>query len=240
MAYERSSAHGDPSTSLRAVFVASPDLLATWSARMAPGAGILTFTDADLPHALQIIAERRPPLVILEQMLAASSRGSAFMGCIQGNPDFAGVDIQVLSAERIAAAAAPGALLAAALAVGTHGPTLERSAVRRAARIKARDELTALIDGNPVTLVDISVLGAQVVSPSALRPNQRVRVQFVENEAAIRATAGIAWSSFEKPSLRVAPYFRVGMEFSTVDPDLKALYERLCWHVLPDECSAER
>ena len=37
-----------------------------------------------------------------------------------------------------------------------------------------------LIDGNPAMLVDLSTVGAQVVSATLLKPNQRVRLSFTE------------------------------------------------------------
>ncbi len=214
---------------LRAVLVASADLVAAWSERLAPAAGILALTDADLPRALQIITARRPPLVLIEQIVAASSRGQAFLECLTNHPDLTGVEVQVLSTERIAAAAAPGSLRAAMPAVGTHLGPCERTGTRRAVRVKADATLKALVDGSPVELVDLSTMGAQVISPGILRPNQRVRLVLVDEETdtAVRAAAGVAWSSFEKPPGREAPHFRAGMEFSSSDPALEKLYERL-------------
>ena len=39
------------------------------------------------------------------------------------------------------------------------------------------------VDGNPAALVDLSTVGAQVVSPTVLKPNQRVRVSFGDGKA---------------------------------------------------------
>lgn len=226
--HERLPIRHDP-VPLRAVLVASVDLVAAWSERLAPSAGVLAFTEADLPRALRVVTTRRPPLVLIEQMVAATSRGRTFLDCLANHPDLGGVEVQVLSAERIAAAATPGSLLACMPAVGTPLVPSERAPVRRAVRVKASETLKASVDGNPVELVDLSTMGAQVLSPGVLRPNQRVRVLLVDEQTdtAVRASADIAWSSFERPPGRRSPCFRAGMAFSSADPALEALYARL-------------
>lgn len=222
------SLYAEAGPGLHAVFVAAEEVLARWAAHLTPSSGVLTLTDIDLARALHVIAERQPPLVIIEQRLAASARGAAMLACLRGNPTMSGIEVQVLSAERSAAAMAPGALLSGAALTGMH-LDVERSPIRRAPRLRVPSRLRAVIDGNPAAIVDFSMLGAQVLSPTILRPNQRVRVTLVnEAEAApLRASAGIAWSSFERSRHAVEPQFRAGMEFSEVDPQVRALYERL-------------
>ena len=74
-----------------------------------------------------------------------------------------------------------------------------------------------LIDGNPALLVDLSVVGAQVVSNTLLKPNQRVRLSFIESSRPVRFSAGVAWSAFELP--KGEPRYRAGIEFFDADPD---------------------
>jgi hypothetical protein len=216
--------HGE----LRAVLVASEDVLNAWAERLTPASGVLTLTDADLPRALQIIAERQPPLVIIEQRLAASSRGGAMLACLHGNPAMAGIQIQVLSAGKTASAGAPGSLFSAVPLTGAQFHPFERGPTRRAARVRVFADLKAEIDGAPAALVDFSLLGAQVLSPIILRPNQRVRMILLEEGEPIRATAGVAWSSFERSRNPASLVFRAGMEFTGVEAPLQAFYERLC------------
>ena len=57
-----------------------------------------------------------------------------------------------------------------------------------------------MIDGNAATLVDLSTVGAQVVSPTILKPNQRVRMALPDDQRQRRAfNAAVAWASFEIP-----------------------------------------
>jgi PilZ domain len=220
--------HAESVNGLRAVFVASADVLANWASHLPPASGVLMLSDADLPRALQMIAERRPPLVIIEQRLAASTRGAAMLACIKDNPAMAGIEVQVLSAERSAAATARTAIISAASLKGAHVDTVDRSLVRRAPRVRVAGGLRAVIDGNPAAIVDFSVLGAQVLSPTILRPNQRVRVMLLDEAAeSLRATAGIAWSAFQRVGSAGQPVFRVGIEFNDVDPQVRLLFDRL-------------
>jgi hypothetical protein len=48
-------------------------------------------------------------------------------------------------------------------------------------------------------LVDLSAVGAQVVSPTVLKPNQRVRVVMGDGKAQVKCAGAIAWAAFEMP-----------------------------------------
>jgi hypothetical protein len=72
-----------------------------------------------------------------------------------------------------------------------------------------------LVDGNPATLIDLSLQGAQIVSPTTLRPNRRVRLTLPVGLVPIRLIGEIAWAMFEMPQGR--PQYRAGI--SWIDPD---------------------
>ena len=55
------------------------------------------------------------------------------------------------------------------------------------------------LDGNPASVVDLSTVGAQVLSPTILRPNQKVRVSIPNDEFVMRFRGAIAWAKFELP-----------------------------------------
>jgi hypothetical protein len=77
-----------------------------------------------------------------------------------------------------------------------------------------------LVDGNAATLVDLSVVGAQVLTPSVLKPNQRIRMALPEESGAIRFNASVAWAKFEIPP-QSGPRYRAGIEF--IDANANAL-----------------
>jgi hypothetical protein len=82
------------------------------------------------------------------------------------------------------------------------------------------DGLEVLIDGTPAALVDLSPLGAQVVSSTVLKPNQRLRVTL---PGSVRVHGAVAWAAFEIP--KAGPRYRAGIEF--VHPVARAL-EKIC------------
>ena len=69
-------------------------------------------------------------------------------------------------------------------------PALDQQGTRRAPRIPIKDGVEVAVDGNPAALVDLSTVGAQVVSPTVLKPNQRVRVMMGDGKTAVKC-AGV-------------------------------------------------
>jgi hypothetical protein len=60
-------------------------------------------------------------------------------------------------------------------------------------------------------------VGAQVVSPTVLRPNQKVRIALPNDEFLLRFRGAIAWAKFELPKSSQAPQYRAGVEFTDGD-----------------------
>lgn len=193
------------------VIVAAPDLLPGLKERAGTIHGeLLTFTDAEALSALQAIMKRRPQVVALERMFAVTPRGAALINRIKADPSLRQAEIRVLAHNSdytrvVPRAAAPGA------------PTLDQRGTRRAPRFKMADNVSVLLDGKPGTLVDLSTVGAQVVSPSGLKPNQRVAMALIGETSNVRFNASMAWTSFEM-SPSGAPRYRAGINFEDADP----------------------
>ncbi len=79
------------------------------------------------------------------------------------------------------------------------------------------------LDGNPATVIDVSTVGAQVVSSTILRPNQKVRVSIPQEDALMRCRGTVAWAKFELPKPSAPPVYRAGLEF--IDADAAAVDE---------------
>jgi hypothetical protein len=79
--------------------------------------------------------------------------------------------------------------------------------------------LDVLVDGKKASLIDLSSLGAQVVSMTILKPNQRVRVLLSDPDGTVRFNAAVAWAAFEIPP--EGPRYRAGLEF--IDADARAV-----------------
>ena len=69
----------------------------------------------------------------------------------------------------------------------------------------------------PSAIVDMSVVGAQVVSATILRPNQRVRVSVPTDDFVMRFRGTVAWAKFELPRPLEPPRYRAGVEFNDAD-----------------------
>jgi hypothetical protein len=65
--------------------------------------------------------------------------------------------------------------------------------------------------------VDLSTIGAQVLSATILRPNQKVRVSIPVSETNARCRGTIAWAKFELPNPTAPPVYRAGVEFIDAD-----------------------
>ena len=206
------------------VIIGASDMLDALRAR----AGVSdadVFPDTQPLQALQAITEYRPSLVVLERLFAATSRGAALINRIKSDPSLEGTEIRVLShtgdyTRVIARPAQPQrtpvpthvevneTASAAAVDIATPAPPaqpLDWRGTRRAARYRAQTGVEVHVDGTPAELIDVSVLGAQVLSTNSLRPNQRVRLSLGHEPGPIRVAAAVAWAKFELPKAGGAP-----------------------------------
>ena len=94
---------------------------------------------------------------------------------------------------------------------------LDWHGTRRAPRYRVRQGVEIQVDGNPASVVDLSVVGVQVLSATILRPNQKVRISIPNDEFVMRFRGAIAWAKFELPKPTDAPRYRAGVEFVDAD-----------------------
>jgi hypothetical protein len=87
---------------------------------------------------------------------------------------------------------------------------------RQARRVPIHDGVTVLLNGVASALVDLSTLGAQVVSPSAVYPNRPVRVVLPFDEGDLSCKARIVWARIE-PQQDSPVRYRAGLEFTDAD-----------------------
>ena len=196
------------------VLIATSDNLAALKDRGDLGEA-QAFTDAEALRALDVITRQRPSVVALERLFAATSRGTALINRIKADPALAGCEIRIVGDEMPAPAAAGVAVLNAAAAPAA-APPLDQRGTRRAVRTRVAGSVEVLIDGNQAALIDVSVIGAQVVTSSSLKPNQRIRMTLPDPGRPIRLSAGVAWAFFEMP--KGVPRYRAGLEFFDADP----------------------
>ena len=244
------------------MLIAPTNLLSQFTQRAAlPDADVLGFADTDVLRALEAITARKPRLVALERLFAATPRGAALINRIKADPSLMQTEIKVLSHDsdysrvlpRVPAnampsgrpveadvgevdrspqaAAAPAVTVAEPESISTPAEAppspsfveapwrgaLDQKGTRRAPRYQMARKLEVLVDGNPATLLDLSTCGAQVISPTILRPNQRVRMALTDEGGVLRFNATIAWAAFEIPP-QIGPQYRAGIDFVDADP----------------------
>ena len=208
------------------VLIAPSELLAALKAR--PDLGeIIAFSDAEALRALDTITRQRPPVVALERMFAATSRGAALINRIKADPSLSSCEIRIVAhdSEYASTPVRPPEGHGGAAVVAELPPPpapLDQRGTRRAPRVRIVDGVEVLIDGNPATLIDLSIVGAQVVSSTILKPNQRLRMSLPDPSRPVRFSAGVAWASFEMP--KDGPRYRAGIEFFDADADAVARF----------------
>jgi hypothetical protein len=204
--------------SSRIVLIAPSDALPGLQERLDPNAEVQSFTDSEALEALDHIIRHKPALIALQDDFSATSRGTALINRIKDDPTLAGCEVRVLAhdaAQSRVAVKRGGAAKGGGVAVDEQPkPALDVKGTRRAPRIRIKDGVEVAVDGNPAALVDLSTVGAQVVSPTVLKPNQRVRVLMGEGKNAIRCNGAVAWAAFEMPKGGPTRY-RAGIDFGT-------------------------
>jgi hypothetical protein len=225
-----------------AVIIAALNLTPSLCERLADEGELLTFADTEPIQALQTILEQHPRLIVLERLFAATPRGAALINRIKTDPQISQAEIRVMSHTgdytRVVSRGAivepaivnPPAIYSGGAAssereyeeapVATEDAPrqLDWHGTRRAARFRIRQGVEIQLDGNPASLVDLSVMGAQVVSATILRPNQRVRISVPTDEFVMRFRGAVAWAKFELPKPTEPPRYRAGVEFADADP----------------------
>ncbi len=205
------------------VLIAAPEHLQALKERE-DFSGAQTFSDAEALRALEMITRKRPDVVALERMFAATTRGAALINRIKADPKLSQCEIRIVAHDsgysRVPAGAPAAEADGGTVAVAAPAPAaapLDYHGTRRAARVRVVDGVDVTVDGNLATLIDLSIVGAQVVSSTVLKPNQRLRMSMGDGKKPLRFSAGVAWASFELA--KTGPRYRAGIEFFDAEPD---------------------
>ncbi len=218
-----------------AVLIAEAEEIPRLKRQTGFGRDLLVFPDSESLRALDVIMQHRPNLVVLSELFAGTRRGAELIGRIQTDAKLTHCQIRVLSdagdylllvAERVTAGSWS--------ALEEPGEPLppEYNGTRAAQRVRIGEGLEVRVDGNPVTLVDLSPTGAQVCLTAILRPYQRVRLVVVNGPSMFRFGASVRWVSFEPRKTKGPPQYRAGLGFVDADPDV---VEALCVQYRPPE-----
>jgi len=202
--------------SSRIVLIGPADALPGLKERLDPKAEVQEFTESEALEALDHIIRTKPGIIALEDQFSGTSRGTALINRIKDDPTLSACEVRVLAHDSAQnrVAVKRGGHSGPAIAVDEPKPALDVKGTRRAPRIRIKDGIEVAVDGNPAALIDLSSVGVQVVSPTVLKPNQRVRVLLGEGKNAVKCSGAIAWAAFEMPKGMPTRY-RAGIDFGT-------------------------
>jgi len=159
---------------------------------------MLAFAASELPRALEVILQRRPRLVIVNEAVATTSHAIALIERIRYDAALQPCDVRIVP-------------------FGESVGPLDMTGTRRAPRFQMPEGLTVDIDGKPATLVNLSLVGAQVVSQTILKPKQRLRFSLPGDGEPIRIQSVVATVAVE---IVQGVRYRAGIEFFNADYNL--------------------
>jgi hypothetical protein len=200
------------------------------------------FTPGNLFGAHESIQMHHPKVIAVEAVFAQTTPGQEFLSRIE-RLGIRGSAIQLVvrahgkwsTTPYTAPLATAESQADAAVSTQRPGAGMPRPGVaaqtkgantRRANRFKLLESLNAVVENGQATLVNISILGAQVVSTPSLKPTQKVRVVLPDVDETLRLTAHVAWATFEQPQPGAAPHYRAGMEFTDAAQEILEDYCR--------------
>jgi hypothetical protein len=223
----------------------------------AGGGEVLIFSESEPLKALEAITTRKPNVIALERLFAATSRGAALINRIKADPALTAAEIRVVSVDgtyRVSprrtpppaapsaappAAAPPAAVIQPAAApapveaaveavevieeappVAQPAQNLDYRGTRRAARFRMADGTEAQVDGALATVIDLSTYGAQILCPTPLKPQQKIKMVLADDLGMVKFSATVAWAFFEIP--KGVSRYRAGIEFNK-DTESKAV-----------------
>jgi PilZ domain-containing protein len=191
------------------VVIGPAGTLSALTQKTAPLGEVLAFADGDARKALETIAQRKPAVFVLERLFAATPRGAALINRVKADSSLTDTEIRVIAHDsdysRVSPRKAP-----------PQAQPLDQRGTRRAPRFKIGPKGLASIDAVKGTLVDLSTIGAQLVTTLQVKPGQNVRMSLDDKTGSVRFNAVVMWASFEIPSSGV-PRYRAGLEFSDAD-----------------------
>jgi hypothetical protein len=203
---------------------------------------VTCFTVGNLFAAHANIQMHHPKVILVEAMFAQTPPGEEFLARIESLA-IRGSSIQLVARAQGRWATTPyiGQLGTAesqvvAAALSTERPVGARLAAvaaqakgantRRANRFQILESVNAVVENGEATLVNISILGAQMVSQPALKPTQKVKIVLPDMDEMLHLTAHVAWAMFEQPEPGAAPHYRAGMEFTDAAQEILEDYCR--------------
>jgi len=199
------------------VLIASEALLAAWSVHAGEVGQIAAVAATEPDAVIDAVSDPGVGTVVIEQAIATTASGFALMDQLLGDRLLRGTEVRLMTPDHALelASSEPGDLPFPDWLRALSDPLPPRPE-RRAIRLPAAKDEQAYIDGQAVTLIDLSTVGAQVRSAGVLRPKQRIRVVLSPARGSVRTVAVVMWSQFEIAGTRG---YRAGLAFTNPIPE---------------------
>jgi len=192
------------------VLVADPQRMPALRDALRLDGRVLRFMSTNLATALESIRTNNPGVVAVDAAFAETAPGRAFLDHVAALP-VPSSSVRLVRQVNGAWSTMP---LAGEAPPAAADARAARQDTRRAPRFPVAETLQAVVESSAANLIDLSVLGAQVISEPVLRPNQKIKVALPDEVGTMRVTAHIAWSMYERPTHATDPYYRAGLEFA--------------------------
>ena len=198
------------------IVIVRPEHLDLIKKRLAESDVIVVVSEAELLQIQDTIVSRPPEVIVMHSAFAATSRGAMLLAALKSNAGEAGTAIRVFIEDDVQVPLLLSGTSPANDALLETSRPLDRAGTRQAVRFSMKRRAVS-VNGDPAELIDLSVSGAQVQSPTRLRPMKVARMVLPEGDIRLQGT--IAWA-IAVPSGGGIQY-RAGLEF--VNPDNKRL-----------------
>jgi PilZ domain len=178
-----------PATSSSVVVIVSgADGALSLRKRLPAGAPVAVFADSEALHASDVVHASPPKILLLDSHFVRTPRGAALVADVRDTRHLTTTEVRVLTRDDLELDT-PSYL--ATLLKGSRA--IDQWGTRAVPRFAVRGEMSAIVNGQPSELVDVSTGGAQVVAPVRLAPGQPVRLVIADQEGEIRCRGQVAW-----------------------------------------------
>lgn len=199
-----------PTTPGSAIVVVRPDLVARVRQHFDADPSIAVFDASEILPPVNVVSARAQMLLVIERVLAEIPAGQEFLERFREANATAEIRILNGDADGLPTILNQAVSHPAHLALRTASQPIGRVTGRRALRVQMPSHAAATVNGVEVKLVNVSPLGAQIVSPSILKPGQHITAMLPGNP---RLRGTVVWCAFELSSDTHRPEYRAGLSF---------------------------
>ena len=171
---------------------------------------VVVFDAGEALPPLHVVTARAEMMLLVCHLFSESAAGCEFLERFRETNTTAEIRVFTDDASGWPAVLHESVTGPAHVALRAASQPLKRMPSRRVPRTHMPEDAEVLINGEPVRLVNVSPLGAQVLSPVVVKPGQHVSVRFPDEP---RRHAIVIWSTFELTAGGDVPRYRAGLAF---------------------------